>query len=219
MDKIIEKDQYRLWMFDHENKEFDEIRQRAVDEDGWLAENYSYDKFKVNDHVAVGVIYNKATDEPMGFAGIKEVNPKVVSLMHRTYTFNNTRAKVGDIRSSSNSLDFEVMKFGIETQLKFIETQTTYELPIIHMQQRSAKRAGQQAWWKMVVKVLQSQDERWTNYTEGLVQTYPGELSTCYQNLLYIQLNDYTIEDWNPKTMSYDIHALRMEHDQLSISN
>jgi len=215
MDKIIDLDEYRLWIFDYENEYFEKVRAKALEEDGWLKDNYQPEKFTVSDHVVIGILYDNVTNEPIGFGGLKEFTPDVVSMMHRFYLFPELRADKNPMNHKNGKIFVETLK----AMQWFVETQTSYKLGVIHMQQRSAKKAGQQIWWKLMCKIVKSADERWTNYKDGLVQTYPGEATSCYQNLLYLELDDYTIEDWNPKTMSYDQHALRMEHEQLSTAN
>ena len=40
-----------------------------------------------------------------------------------------------------------------------------------------------------------------------------GNLASCYQNIIYITYKEFQFKDWNPKVMSYDEHALRMNYE------
>ena len=81
------------------------------------------------------------------------------------------------------------------------------------MQQRNAKKAGRQLWWKAFTTMIHSLNKRWKSYDDGLVQVHEGNLASCYQNIIYLTYKEFQFKDWNPKVMSYDEHALRMNYE------
>ena len=215
MDKRIKNEAGELWIFDYDNSEFEKVREICLsDEKNWLRDNYTKENLKISDQVCYCVQYDHS-GKPILMSGIKEYTPHVARLMNRWYLFPKDRGKSWSHREEL-MLTLKVLNSSFRDIMRL-----KYDLYFISMQQRRAMISGQQLWWKMLCRTLQSFSKKWVNYKGGLVQVHPGELSTCYQNVVYLPFNDYTFEDWNPKVMSYDEHTLRMRHesarDKLSV--
>lgn len=207
MDKTIDIALGTAWVFDYDNVQFEKIRELCLQEDNWLRNNYTKENLKISDHKFYIVIFDHSGN-PMGMAGGKEYNPEVMRYLNRWYMFPNKRV---------NFLKATLMSKNIISSFsdifKFIHKTFDHKLFFISMQQRQNK-ARQQLWWKVVTKTINTtQSSKWKNYDKGLVQVADCEETSCYQNVVYYTRGNYKFEDWNPKVMSYDEHALRMDYE------
>ena len=208
MDKRLKIAAGTAWFFDYDNDEFEKIRESCLqDKDNWLRENYTVENLKISDHVFYCIIYDHE-ENPIGMAGGKEYNNDVLRLFNRWYAFPNNRVSL-----ARTALIPQKFMASFNDIFKFIHRNFKYNLYFVSMQQRN-KRAKQQIWWKTAVTVATKfSNSRWINYDKGLVQVANCEETSCYQNVMYYTRGNYKFEDWNPKVMSYDEHALRMDYE------
>jgi len=210
VDKIVKTDRGELWIFDHDNSQFEDIRSLCLkDETNWLRENYTQKKLKISDHLFFIVIFDKLGN-PLGFAGGKEYSPRVIRWLNRLYTFPQQKSSY-KINVTEECFAGLAPTLELDTMLNIAEVD--HDLILVSMQQRKTKHHGQPMWWKVVHKFLNGIDDNWTSYDKGMVKVHEGELSSCYQHITYISRNGYSIEDWNPKILSYDQHTLRMNYE------
>lgn len=207
MDKTIDIALGTAWVFDYDNAQFEKVRDQCLREDNWLRDNYTKENLKISDHKFYIVIFDHAGN-PWAMAGGKEYNRDVIRLFNRTYTFNRDRVSL-----ARTALLPQKLIVSFNDIFKFIHRNFKYNLYFISMQQRN-KRAKQQMWWKTAISVATKfSNSQWTNYDKGLVQVANCEETSCYQNVMYYTRGNYKFEDWNPKVMSYDEHALRMDYE------
>ena len=208
MDKKFKIAVGTIWIFDYDNKEFERLREICLsDKDNWLRDNYTKENLKISDHIFYCVLYDH-DGNPIAMSGVKEYNKDVLRYCNRHYTFHNTRKQ----RAIPSMFSKEVMD-SFPDLLKIVFDNVDHKLFFISMQQRN-KRAKQQQWWKTAVKLMNKfHGIEWTNYDKGLVQVANCKETSCYQNVMYYTRGNYTFEDWNPKVMSYDEHALRMDYE------
>lgn len=206
MDKKIENDAGYLWVFDYDNAEFERVRELCLaDTNNKLRENYTKEKLKISDHIFFAIQYG-FDNEPIAMCGVKEYTPDVCRIFNRWYLFPKSRGPWSKREELISALRF--MNGSMRELFKL-----KYKLYFISMQQRNSKRAGKQLWWKAFTTMIYSLNKRWKSYDDGLVQVHEGNLASCYQNIIYMTIDNYTFEDWNPKIMSYDKHALRMNYE------
>ena len=208
MDREIKINAGTVWIFDYDNKEFERVRELCLsDKNNWLRDNYTKENLKISDHIFYCVLYGH-DGNPIIMTGVKEYNKDVLRYCNRHYTFPNTRK----YQAKPPMFSKELMD-GFSDFLKFTLENVDHKLIFISMQQRN-KRAKQQLWWKAIVKLMSEfHNIEWINYDKGLVQVANCEETSCYQNMMYYTRGDYKFEDWNPKVMSYDEHALRMDYE------
>lgn len=207
MDKKIKTAIGTTWFFDYDNEEFERVRNLCLEENNWLQENYTQDKLKITDHDWFCVSYSNDGD-PICFGGLRGYNSHVGRLFNRFYQFPKYRGSLGSkMYSNINQMKAFAQTIRVSTLLS---TQK-YDLIFISMQQRKSL-FRQALWWKFVKSYFKNNYD-WQSFDNGLVQVYEGDLASCYQNIIYYTKNNYTFEDWNPKVMSYNEHALRMKYE------
>jgi len=206
VNKKIENDAGYLWVFDYDNEEFERVRTLCLtDTNNKLRENYTKEKLKISDHVLFLIQYNH-NNEPIAMGGVKEYTADVCRICNRWYLFPNSRGVWGKKAELMMAIQFLLSSFKEIYKLK-------YKFYFISMQQRNSKKAGRQLWWKAFTTMIHSLNKRWKSYDNGLVQVHEGNLASCYQNIIYMSYKEFQFEDWNPKVMSYDEHALRMNYE------
>ena len=86
----------------------------------------------------------------------------------------------------------------INTILPELETaiDKEYGLLFVSMQMRERSYEGNQKWWEFWKKSWFSWAPNWKDFN-GLVQTYPADTATCYQNIVYRESNTFSFNDWN----------------------
>lgn len=211
MDKKIKTAVGTTWFFDYDNEEFERVRNLCLEEDNWLRENYTQDKLKITDHDWFTISYSNDGD-PICFGGLKRYNSHVGRLFNRFYQFPKHRSYSGSkmLLNNINRNQLKAFKQVIGTSI--ILSKKDYDLFFISMQQRKSL-FKQAIWWKFTKNYFLKNYDNWNSYDKGLVQVHDGELASCYQNIIYYTKNNYTFEDWNPKVMSYNEHALRMKYE------
>lgn len=200
IDNTIHTDEIRLWIFDYDNQEWERVRSICLKEENWLRENYLPHRCKISDHKVFFIAYYH-DGRPMMFGGIKEYSDNVARAFNRMYAFPYVRS---------------VKKFNyhhgimINTILKFMEESIDkeYDLLFVSMQMRGRTYGGNQRWWDFWKNSWFSWAPEWKDYI-GLVQTYPAEDASCYQNIVYREKNNYTFGDWNPKKLSFEEYHKR----------
>ena len=196
INQTVEVGSIKLHIFDHDNEEFERVRALCLEEDNWLRENYLPHRCKVTDHKVFWIAY--IDDKLWHFSGIKEYTPHVARALNRTYMFpehRNPRA----ISYHHNLLANTVIPT-VESILGF-----EYDFLFFSMQRRSrGYEQKNQRWWELVKKNWMSVAPNWKSYDDGLVQVYPAEVESCYQNVIYKSNNGYSIHDWNPKIITYE---------------
>jgi hypothetical protein len=76
--------------------EFEEIRELCLSEDNWLREIYTPQSLILENHVGYGVVYHKATNEPVVMAGLfndGRYPSNIARHMHRGYLFPKFRQR------------------------------------------------------------------------------------------------------------------------------
>lgn len=201
IDVTLETKEIKLWIFDYDNEEWERVRKLCLEEDNWLRENYLPHRCKVSDHKAFFIAYY-LDGRPMMFGGIKEYNNNVARAFNRMYAFPYVRS-VKKFKHHHNIM--------INTILPALETaiDKTYNLLFVSMQMRERTYKGNQKWWEFWKKSWFSCTQtEWKDF-DGLVQTYPADNASCYQNIVYREKNSYTFKDWNPKHMSFSEYDKR----------
>ena len=201
IDVTLETKEIKLWIFDYDNEEWERVRKLCLEEDNWLRENYLPHRCKVSDHKAFFIAYY-LDGRPMMFGGIKEYNNNVARAFNRMYAFPYVRS-VKKFKHHHNIM--------INTILPALETaiDKTYNLLFVSMQMRERTYKGNQKWWEFWKKSWFScAQTEWKDF-DGLVQTYPADNASCYQNIVYREKNNYTFKDWNPKHMSFSEYDKR----------
>jgi hypothetical protein len=202
IDNTIETKDMRLWIFDYDNPEWERVRELCLEEDNWLRANYTKERCKISDHKVFYIAYF-LDGRPFTFGGIKEYTPDVARAFNRMYVFPYARAASKFVWH--HGLMVNTILPALESALGF-----KYKLLFISMQMRDRKYNGVQRWWEFWKKSWFSWTSDWKSY-DGLVQTYPSEDLTCYQNIVYRESDNYTFTDWNPKTMTYDEYAKKYQ--------
>jgi len=70
-----------------------------------------------------------------------------------------------------------------------------------------------QRWWELVKKSWMSVAPEWSSYDDGLVQVYPAEVESCYQNIIYKTRNNYSIKDWDPVIITYEEYLEKFHNE------
>jgi hypothetical protein len=203
IDKTIITPDIKLWLFDYENDEWERVRALCLEEDNWLRENYTEKRCKISDHKVFYIAYMPNGD-PLKFGGIKEYNPHVARAFNRMYGFPKYRSPKKFIWHHGLMLN---------TILPAMEEVigTKYDLLFVSMQMRKRGYTGQQRWWEYWKDSWNSWTEDWKSY-DGLVQTYPSEELSCFQNIVYRESNNYKFKDWNPTTITFNEYIERCKN-------
>jgi hypothetical protein len=194
IDKTVITETCRIWIFDYDNDEWERVRALCLEEDNWLRENYLPHRCKISDHKAFFIAYFH-DGRPIMFGGLKEFTPNVARMFNRMYGFPYLRS-VKDFHFNHSILAKDIMP-AMEEAIGH-----KYDLMFVSMQQRARKYAGKQGWWKHWCDSWFELTTDWKVY-DGLVQTYPAENATCYQNIVYRESENYKFSDWNPNTLTY----------------
>lgn len=196
IDKTIITDDIKLWIFDYENDEWERVRALCLEEDNWLRENYTEKRCKISDHKVFSIAYMPNGD-PLMFGGIKEYTPHVARGFNRMYGFPKYR--------SPKKFHWHHWLM-VNTILKEMEDALDHEYDImfVSMQMRNRVYAGEQRWWKYWKESWLAWATDWKAYEGGLVQTYPSEDPSCFQNIVYRESSDYKFADWNPRTITFE---------------
>jgi hypothetical protein len=194
IDKTVETDNVRIWLFDYDNEEWERVRNLCLEEDNWLRDNYLPNRCKIKDNEVFYIAYCK-DGRPWGFGGVKEYTPNVARVLNRFYAFPYVRS-VGKLHDHFGVLVNDL----VPNSLAVLEKD--YDLVFVSMQMRGRVYNGRQRWWEKWMEGWNKWSNEWKTY-EGLVQTYPAEQATCYQNIIYKTQANFSLGDWNPKTMTY----------------
>lgn len=200
IDKIVVTPELKIWVFDYENNEWERIRSICLEEDNWLRENYLPHRCKISDHKVFFIAYYH-DGRPMMFGGIKEYTANVARAFNRMYAFPYVRSPkkfnyhhgimINDILPAmENSLTFK------------------YDLLFVSMQMRNRPYIGEQKWWKFWKESWFKWAPDWKSI-DLLVQTYPAEVASCYQNIVYRESKNFKFKDWSPKTLSFQEYQQR----------
>lgn len=195
IDKTIYTENFKLWLFDFDNAEWERVRNLCLEEKNWLRENYLPNRCKISDHRLFFITYY-LDGRPMMFGGIKEYKENVARIFNRMYAFPYVR--------SVKKFNYH-HKIMIKNILPAMENSLDkkYDLLFVSMQMRERKYTGEQKWWKYWKDSWFEYATDWKT-TDCLVQTYPAEEASCYQNIVYRDSSNFTLSDWNPKTITYD---------------
>lgn len=195
IDTTIVTDDIRLWIFDYENEEWERVRSLCLEENNWLRENYLPHRCKISDHKVFFIAYYH-DGRPMLFGGIKEYTDDVARVFNRLYGFPYARS-VKNFKYHHGLM--------INTMIPALEQaiDKEYNLLFVSMQMRERSYQGNQRWWDFWKKSWFSWTQEWKDFN-GLVQTYPADNATCYQNIVYRERNGFTFDDWNPVRMTFE---------------
>lgn len=203
IDTVIHTSEIKIWLFDYENAEWERVRNLCLEEDNWLRKNYLPNRCKISDHKIFFIAYYH-DGRPMMFGGIKEYTPNVARAFNRMYAFPYVRSPkkfnyhhgimVNDIlRSMEDALGFK------------------YNLLFVSMQMRNRTYSGEQKWWKFWKESWFKWAPDWKAANE-LVQTYPDNDPSCYQNIVYRDSENFKFSNWNPNTLSYQEFEQRFKN-------
>lgn len=195
IDVTLETNEIKLWIFDYDNDEWERVRNLCLEEDNWLRENYLPHRCKVSDHKVFFIAYY-LDGRPMMFGGIKEYTNNVARAFNRMYAFPYVRS-VKKFKHHHGIM--------INTILPAMESaiDKEYGLLFVSMQMRERSYKGNQKWWEFWKKSWFTWAPNWKDFN-GLVQTYPADNATCYQNIVYRESNTFSFKDWDSNTISYD---------------
>lgn len=196
IDKTVVTEDIRLWLFDYENEEWERVRSLCLEEDNWLRENYTPKRCKISDHKVFFIAYYH-DGRPMMFGGIKEYSKNVARVFNRMYAFPYVRS-MKKFRWH-HGLMINTMIPAMESCLDY-----KYDLLFVSMQMRARAYDGEQKWWKFWKESWFSWTTDWKSYDSGLVQTYPSEDPSCFQNIVYRDSVNFKFIDWNPRTITFD---------------
>lgn len=205
INKTVNINNIKLRIFDQDNDEFEHVRSLCLQEDNWLRENYLPHRCKVTDHKVFWIAY--IDDKVWHFSGIKEYTPQVARALNRTYEFPEFR----NPRLITHHHDLLA-----NTVIPQIEETLGFEYDFLFFSMQRRKRGYEQKnqrWWELVKKSWTSVAPSWQPYEDGLVQVYPAEVESCYQNIVYKSNNGYSIEDWDPKIITYEEYLEKFHKD------
>ena len=195
INEIVSSGRVRLHVFDHDNDEFEKVRQKCLQEDNWLRENYTKERCVVEDHKLFWIAY--LDDKLWHFSGLLELSPHVARILNRTYMFPEWRSP-RQITYHHDQLANHVIPL-VEQVLGF-----EYDLLFFSMQRRKrGYQVKKQPWYENVKRSWMSVTDKWKSFDDGLVRIYPDEQESCYQNVMY-KSNGYTLQDWGPRIITYE---------------
>lgn len=194
IDKTINTSNFKLWLFDFENDEWERVRSLCLEENNWLRNNYTKNRCKVSEHKLFFIAY--IDNDPFLFGGIKEYTPMVARAFNRMYGFPKYRSakKFREHQKWMSTIILPEMEHALGFE---------YPLTFISMQPRNKGYGGEQKWWKYWKEGWFKSASNWNEHN-ALVQTCDADVESCYQNIVYKLTNDYTFDKWNPNTISYD---------------
>jgi len=205
INEVVEVGSVKLHIFDEDNDEFERVRSLCLQEDNWLRENYLPHRCKVADHKVFWIAY--IDDRVWHFSGLKEYTPNVARVLNRTYEFPEFR----NPRLITHHHDLLA-----NTVIPQIEKSLGFEYDFLFFSMQRRKRGYEQKnqrWWELVKKSWTSVAPNWKSYEDGLVQVYPAEVESCYQNIVYKSKNRYSITDWDPKIITYEEYLDKFRED------
>ena len=194
----FQDDTYMCVVFNQSTPEWERVRALCLEEDNWLRENYTEKNCIVEDHDIFSITYVKETNEPICFCGIYNngrYHEKVARAFNRFYLFPEYRSS--KLIRRMKAMHDLILPSMIESNPE------TRDLLFISMQMRDRDYQGEQRWWNAWKKIWMSFNQEWKDI-EGLVQVVDGEDPKCFQNIVYREYDQFTYNDWNPKTISFD---------------
>lgn len=167
--------------------EFEEVRELALSEDNWLGNNYTKKNLLIEDRRGYSVVFTKDTHEPIIMGGVYACglwHPKVARTLDRCYTFKKFRTESW----TGVKLGFELLHAHIIGPLMEVND---YESYFITMQNREQKR-NMDTHWKIWKKgfFLNNIGKKWTDDSENMVRCCGADVQKCYQNFLFINMNE-----------------------------
>ena len=179
------------------SSEFEEIRQLCLSEDNWLRDLYTESNLKIEKHNGYAVVFEKATDEPVGMAGVfndGRFPSNVARHLHREYTFpkwrRNTRQGIVDLMSL---YDAHVL-----TPLNAINN---YDVYFVAMQNRYKKST--KGYWHVFSTSAVKAAPDW-KIGSGYIQTCPFNVQKCWQNYIYCEMKEGSFDAWQKKILSHE---------------
>lgn len=197
MKSIADTDNFYHKIFWKSNSEFEDIRSLCLQEDNWLRYNYLPENFNLDNYNGYSVIFEKATNDPVGMAGL--FNPgrypsNVAQHLHREYLFPDWRQKT----RSGLVLGFKLYYEHIVKPLNEINQFNTY---FVAMQNRYKKAS--KGYWKVFSSALIEGMPGW-KLGHGYLQTCPFNVQKCWQNYVYCETQPGLFEDWQKKIISHE---------------
>jgi hypothetical protein len=184
-------------IFTESSAEFEEIRQLCLSEDNWLRDLYSESNLKIEKHSGYCVVFDQATSEPVGMAGIfndGRYPSNVARHLHREYTFpkwrKGTRQGIIDLITLYNE--------HIITPLNAINN---YDVYIVAMQNRYKKQT--KGYWNIFSNSVVKVSPVW-KIGSGYIQTCPFNVQKCWQNYIYCEMKEGAFDQWQKQIISHD---------------
>jgi hypothetical protein len=194
----FEDQKYRCVVFNKTTPEWERVRSLCLEEDNWLRENYIEKNCVVEDHDIFSITYIKESGLPICFGGIYNNNryhPQVARALNRFYLFPEYRSN--DLRNRMKAMHNLILPSMLAV------SPVARDLLFISMQSRERDYEGEQRWWQQWKKIWLGFNGDWKTI-DRLVQVVNGEDPRCFQNIVYKEINQFTFNDWDPKTISFN---------------
>lgn len=184
-------------IFTESSAEFEEIRQLCLSENNWLRDLYSETNLKIEKHSGYCVVFDQATGEPVGMAGIfndGRYPSNVARHLHREYTFpkwrKGTRQGIVDLITMYN-----------EHIIKPLNSINDYDVYFVAMQNRYKKQT--KGYWNIFSNSIVKVSPVW-KIGSGYIQTCPFNVQKCWQNYLFCEIKEGAFDQWQKKIMSHE---------------
>ena len=167
-------------IYHESNKEFEEIRELCLSENGWLNEIYTRESLVLEKHIGYSVVFDKTTHEPVGMAGLfndGRYPQNVARHLHREYLFPKYRQHT--MQGIVNA--FSLYQTHIIEPLNSL---ANLDCCFIGVQNRYKKKS--KGYWK-VFSSAATQGLKNFVLGEGYIQTCPHNVQKCWQNYIYCE--------------------------------
>jgi hypothetical protein len=196
----LESDTHRIFVFNKSNTEFERVRELCLqDKDNILRDNYLPENLIIEDHDVFHITYLKDSNDPLFFSGIYNNGrypESVARITNRLYVFPDVRDGGPSIRLTAG------YRFG--TKYLMENNPVHRDLYFYSMQNRSGDLQERKPWWSRLSKfwIKMAEPDVWVD-PHCLVQVVDGDSDDCYQNICYMESENYKFTDWSPKTRPY----------------
>jgi hypothetical protein len=193
--KLTDHNEFYHKIYHESCAEFEEVRELCLSEDNWLREIYTPQSLILENHVGYGVVYHKATNEPVVMAGLfndGRYPANIARHMHRGYLFPKFRQRnFQGIVDSFRLYDTHLIK-----PLNLIKQFDAY---FIAIQDRNKKET--KGYWNVMSSAICTAIP---GFTPGIcyVQTCPFDVQQCWQHHVYYEHVLTAWTGWNKRFVS-----------------
>lgn len=186
-ENLLEKEYFAIGKVYHKIyhtscEEFEVVRNKCLEEDNWLRNNYTKENLVIEDHKGYCVVYNAETHEPIVMGGLFNDGrwpANIGRMLNRAYVFPYMRRR--SIRQLI--VGYEMLHDHMIHPLMEINDFNCY---FITMQNRDKKDT--KTWWELWKYTMnKASNNYWTEPT-GYVQACPHMVQKCWQNFIYKEL-------------------------------